>query len=63
MELLHSREFLQATQQFHAHVLALSGEEHRLLGMFLVPGGHQRLQCEAAADVSTTMVRTASPKL
>ena len=31
VELLHSREYLQATLQFAAHIQALTGKHHKLL--------------------------------
>lgn len=54
MQLLHSREHLQAFLQFADHIQAVTAEEHQLLSKSAVPGAQPGLQHEAAADVSTT---------
>ena len=54
MELLHSREHLQAILQFVAHIQALCEEEHQLLGRPMTTGTQQGLQHDPPADVSIT---------
>ena len=53
MQLLQSREHMQAFLQFAEHIQAVTEEEHQLLGKSAVPETQPGLQHEAAADVST----------
>ena len=51
MELLHSREYLQAVLQFAAHIQALTKQEHQLLAKSAAPLKLPEYQLHPGAEV------------